>query len=165
LKVLKEFTIQFANLKLGAHFYEFEVNNKFFEEFDWLDYTRSQFKVNVELTKQSTMLLLKFDFEGIIAVPCDRCLDEVEINIEGSEQLIVKFGSEEYEETEEILVILEGEYELNIAKYIYEFIQLNVPQKRIHAEGKCNPDVIKKLKSIEKEEVIDPRWSGLNKLK
>ena len=164
MKVLKAFTIPFAHLKLGTHPYEFEVDNKFFEEFDCLDYTDSQFKVNVELTKQSTMLLLKFDFEGNITVPCDRCLDEVKLAVKGSEQLIVKFGSEVYEETDEILVIIEGEHELNVAKYIYEFIQLNVPQKRIHTEGECNPEVLEKLKSVEKE-VVDPRWSNLNKLK
>lgn len=144
--------------------YEFEVDNEFFEELDCLDYTDAQFKVSVELTKQSTMLLLKFDFDGSVLLPCDRCLDEVSIPIEGTEQLIVKFGSEEYEETEEILVILEGEHQLNIAKYIYEFIQLSVPQKRVHQEGQCNPDVIEKLKNVEKE-VVDPRWSNLNKLK
>ena len=165
MKVLKDFTIQFASLKLGTHVYEFEVDNKFFEELDCLDYTATQFKVSVELTKQSTMLLLKFDFEGSVLLPCDRCLDEVSIPIGGTEQLIVKFGSREYEETEEILVLLEGEHELNVAKYIYEFIQLSIPQKRVHQEEQCNPDVVKKLKNIENKQDLDPRWSGLNQLK
>lgn len=163
--MLRDYRIQFVNLKLGTHFYEFEVGNKFFEEFDCLEYADVHFKVGVEFTKQSTMLLLKFNFKGNVSLPCDRCLDEVNIPVLGKELLIVKFGNEEYEETEEILVIPEGEHELNTAKYIYEFIQLNIPQKRVHQNGECNPDIIKKLENSENKQDIDPRWSDLNKLK
>ncbi len=108
------------------------------------------------------MLLLKFDFKGSITVPCDRCLDSVEIAVEGEEKLIVKFGNEEYDETEEIVVIPIHEHEINVAVYIYEFINLNLPKKRVHPEDLCNQEVIERLKKVEqKKEIIDPRWSSL----
>jgi uncharacterized metal-binding protein YceD (DUF177 family) len=167
LKAFSDYKIQYASLILGTHVYEFDVDKKFFEEFDCFDYLNVSFKVQVELTKQSTMMLLNFSFEGNIMVPCDRCLDEVEVPVSGAEKLIVKFGNEAYDETDDILILPENEHELNVAKYIYEFIQLNIPQKKAHQEGECNPEVIKKLEKIEnkKESDIDPRWSDLNKLK
>ena len=167
MKVLNKYKIQFANLKLGIHAFEFEANKEFFEEFDCFDYLTAAFNVKVELKKQSVMMILNFEFSGNISVPCDRCLDEVDVYVDGEEKLIVKFGNEAYDDTDDILILPEHEHELNVAKYIYEFIQLNTPQKRVHQYGECNLEVVDKLKNIEykNEKEIDPRWSGLNKLK
>lgn len=167
MKALDKYKIQYASLKLGTHLYEFEVDKKFFEEFDCFEYLTATFSVKVELVKQSMMMLLNFEFNGSISVPCDRCLDEVEMPVEGEEKLIVKFGNEIYNETDDILILPEHEHEINVANNIYEFIQLNIPQKRVHQEGECNPEVISKLEIVidDNEKEIDPRWSGLNKLK
>jgi uncharacterized metal-binding protein YceD (DUF177 family) len=168
LRGLSEYIIQFEGLKQGTHFYEFEVDNKFFEEFDCFDFEYSSFKVNLEFIKQSTMLLLNFDFDGFITVPCDRCLDDVDVDVEGEEKLIVKFGNESYDDMEEILVLPNHEYEINVAKYIYEYIQIALPQKRVHEDGECNQEVIKELEKIEQKQEkkdVDPRWATLKDIK
>ncbi len=166
MKTLKDYTIQFVSLKQGTHFFEFDVDNKFFEEFDDCEFIDSTFKVELEFIKQSTMMLLNFSFNGTITVPCDRCLDDVIIPVEGEEKLIVKFGKEEYSDTDDIVVLPENEYEINVAQYIYEFIEINIPQRKIHEEGECNEEAIKKLNELEvkNDKDIDPRWSALNNL-
>lgn len=163
MRSLSEYIIKFEGLKQGTHFYEFNVDNLFFEEFDCFEFEKLSFKIDLEFEKQSTMMLLTFNIAGNITVPCDRCLDEVEIDVDGEEKLIVKFGNEEYDETDEILVLPEHEYELNVAKYIYEYININLPQKRVHPEGLCDQDVIDKLEKIEQkiESDVDPRWLTL----
>ena len=160
---LSEYNIKFEGLKQGTHFYEFNVDNKFFEEFDCFEFDKSSINVDLEFKKQSTMMVLTFDFYGTISVPCDRCLDEVDVDVEGVEKLIVKFGNEVYDQSDEILVLPIHEYELNVANYIYEFINVNLPQKRTHFEGLCNQKVIEELNKIEKKEETndDPRWSSL----
>lgn len=166
MKTLKDYTIQFVSLKQGTHFFEFDVDNKFFEEFDDCEFIDSTFKVELEFIKQSTMMLLNFSFNGTITVPCDRCLDDVIIPVEGEEKLIVKFGREEYSDTDDIVILPENEYEINVAQYIYEFIEINIPQRKIHEEGECNDEAIKKLNELEvkNDKDIDPRWSALNNL-
>ncbi len=163
MKGLSEYNIQFVGLKQGTHFYEFNVDNSFFEEFDCLDYDKAMFKVDLEFIKQSTMMRLNFNFAGTILVPCDRCLNEVEIPVEGEGNLVIKFGQSKFEETDEILVLPENEFEINIASYIYEYISVHIPRKRVHTESECDADVLKKLNKLEekKETEIDPRWSGL----
>jgi len=167
LRSLSEYIIKFEGLKQGTHFYEFNVDNKFFEEFDCFEFKKSFFKIDLDFEKQSTMLLLRFNFTGTITVPCDRCLDEVDVNVEGSEKLIVKFGNEEHDETNEILMIPIHEHELNVAKYIYEFINIGLPQKRIHLEDICNQEVIDELEKIEQKNEVesDPRWATLKDIK
>jgi uncharacterized metal-binding protein YceD (DUF177 family) len=163
MRNLSEYNIKFEGLKQGTHFYEFDVDNKFFEEFDCFEFNKSALKVDLEFKKQSTMMVLTFVFSGTITVPCDRCLDDVDVDVDGEEKLVVKFGNEEYDQSEEILILPIHEYELNVANYIYEFINVNLPQKRIHFEGLCNQEVIDELDKIEQKEEIndDPRWSSL----
>ena len=161
MRGLKEYVIPFEGLKEGTHFFEFKLDNSFFEEFDCFDFSKATFKVELEFIKQSTMLLLNFSFAGQITVPCDRCLDEVDVDVEGNDTLVIKFGNELYEETEEIIIIPFNQYEINVAKYIHEFIEVNVPQKRIHVEGLCNKEIISELEKIEQKKEIDPRWAKL----
>jgi len=174
MKNLSEYNIKFEGLKQGTHFFEFDVGNTFFEEFECFDFKDSAIAVGLEFEKQSTIMVLTFDFLGAITVPCDRCLDDVEVEVAGEEKLFVKFGNEEYDETDEILMLPIHEYELNVAKYIYEFINVNIPQKRTHDEDLCNQDVIDKLKEVapvapetesSKEIDVDPRWASLQGIK
>lgn len=164
---LSEFDIKFTGLKQGIHFYEFHADNSFFEYFDCTDFISADFVIKLELTKQSTMILLNFVFQGQIVVPCDRCLEETTIEIKGDDGLILKFGNEVVEDQDEILFLSENEYKVNLAKHIYEFVSVNIPQRRIHSAEECDPEVIEKLNIIEikNDTYVDPRWSGLQNLK
>lgn len=166
MRVLGEYIIQFEGLKPGTHLFEFEVDTKFFEEFDCFEFDKALFKVELNLEKRSTMMLLNFSIDGSFTVPCDRCLDDVDILVNADEQLIVKFGSEVFNETDDILILPENEHEINVASSIYEFIMLNVPQKRTHKKGKCNQAVIDELEKVEykEEQEVDPRWAKLKNI-
>jgi len=90
--------------------------------------------------------------------------------------LVVKFGDKFNDELEDILIIPHGEYEVNVAQYIYELIILSVPAKRLHPgikDGTLQSDILKRLEELspkdieEKEktsEKVDPRWNTLKKL-
>jgi len=165
LKVLNDYTIQFVSLKQGIHHYEFNVDNKFFEEFDYFEFSKSNFDVELEFEKKSTMMLLNFNFSGEITVPCDRCLEDLDMDVEGEGGLIIKFGDEPYDGTDDIVILPENAYEINVAQYIYEFIEVNVPQKKAHDEADCDVETLNKLNEfkIKSNDKIDPRWSGLDK--
>ena len=163
MKILKDYTIQFVGLSQGTHFFEYKINNKFFEELDCNDFIDAAFVVELEFIKQSTMMLLNFSFKGKIKVPCDRCAEDVEMPIKGAEKLIVKFGDTSFNDIDDILILEENEHQLNVAHYIYEFIELNIPFRRTHKENECDAETIKKLNelAVNKTENIDPRWSTL----
>lgn len=168
-KKKQKLIIPFVGLKEGMHDFEFEIDSTFFEQFDFSIIESANFHVAVKLEKKINMLNLHFDLEGVLHMSCDRCNDAVEVAAEGEQDLIVKFGEETFDETDEIKIISSSEHELDITAEVYEYIHLLMPNRIVHDSlSECNQEVISKLqelnKTIENKEA-DPRWAALSKLK
>ena len=147
----KEYTIPFVGLKLGKHKFEYQISNAFFEIFDYNEFQNSDIKVNVVLDKQSNLLELNFKHEGTINVPCDLTSEDFDLPIKGKLKLIVRFGETFNNDNEELLILPFGEFEIDIAQYIYEMIILSIPLKRIHPgikDGSLNTEALTKLKEL-----------------
>lgn len=175
MKPLKEFIIQFVGLKLGEHCFEYKIDKKFFEYFEYEEFNDANVDVSITLTKKATLLELHFKLVGIVNVFCDLTNEPYNQEIENDFDLVVNFGDAYNDENEEILIIPHGDYEINISQYIYELIVLSMPSKRIHPgikDGTLKSEILDKLeelspKGIEEEkdkEDIDPRWNTLKKL-
>jgi len=175
MKPLKDFTIQFVGLREGKHCFEYQIDNKLFEHFEYEEFNDVKLDVKVDLNKKSTLLEFHFKVSGIVNVNCDLTNEPYNQDINNDFDLVVNFGNEYNNDNEEILILPHGEYEINIAQYIYELIILSVPFKRIHpgvTDGTLNSDILDKLeelspKSLEEKEDnedIDPRWNTLKKL-
>ncbi len=140
------YKIDLKNLSSGVHQFEYSLENKFFIDIDGTEVQKGKVKVFLTLKRSSIMFDMNFQLNGIVWVPCDRCLDDMELPIETENRLVVKFGKEYAEESEEIVVIPEAEGAINLAWFLYEFIALAVPMKHIHPPGKCNKSMSSKLK-------------------
>lgn len=169
----------------GIHEFDYSLENKFFADIDGDQVQKGKVKVHVRVKRMSMMFEMDFHTEGIVMIPCDRCLDDMEQPIETDNRLIVKFGKEYAEESDEILIIPEEEGKLNIAWFLYEFIALAIPMKHVHAPGKCNKAMSAKLnkhrarsmdddedgladfdevEGAEEDRPVDPRWDALRDL-
>lgn len=171
-KYLKQFDLQFSGLKPGLHQFDYKVDKTFFDWFEVMDIEDATIDVAVELDKKSTaMLVFKFKINGTVTTTCDRCMEALTIDIASNERLIAKFGEEESED-DDIIILPESAWQLNIAQYIYEFAMLAIPLRKVHEPKDCDPLVIEKLNQIQVEEEpqvdeeddIDPRWSALKNL-
>ena len=178
MKNTKEYLIPFIGLKPGKHHFEYQINNAFFEIFDYNEYQNSDIKVNVVLEKKSTLLELAFEHKGVVNVPCDLTSEDFDLPIKGKMKLIVRFGEEFNNENEELLILPHGEFEIDVAQYIYEMIVLSVPLRRVHPgvkDGTLRTEALTKLNELavkevsieeenKEEENIDPRWDKLKQL-
>ncbi len=179
MKKTKEYLIPFVGLKQGKHHFEYQLNNAFFEIFDYDEFENSNIKVNVVLEKKSSMLELVFQHQGTVNVPCDLTSEEFDLPIKGKMKLIVRFGEEFNNDNEELLILPFGEFEIDIAQYMYEMIVLSIPLRRVHPgvkDGSLKTEALEKLnelkvkepkqeeKEVQKEEDIDPRWDKLKQL-
>ena len=161
-------------LKQGKHQFEYDIDNKFFEHFEYDDFNSANVKVDLELEKKPTMLELAFRASGTVYVYCDLTNEPYDQPIDSELFLVIKFGQEYNDDNEDLLILPHGEYEVNIQQYIYELIVLAVPSKRVHPgvlDGTLKSEVLEKLdelspreKEIKAEEDIDPRWEKLKNL-
>lgn len=169
----KEFTIPFSGLKLGKHHFEFQIDNAFFESFDYDEFNDASIKLDVVLEKMSTMMELVIRSSGWVNLACDITNEPYNQPLSSTLELVIKFGEDFNDEDDEILVLPHGEHQFNIAQYIYEMLVLAVPSKRVHpgiADGSLKSDALKKLEELQPRETkgdkenTDPRWDALKNL-
>lgn len=167
-KSKNEFIIPFIGLKIGTHEFDFSVSDEFFEGIEYSVVERGRVDFHIVFEKKETMMIADFELNGTVETQCDRCGDELSMPINGSYQLIFKFGDDESED--ETLVVLPSEaYRIDLRPHFHEFITVSLPSRMIHEEGDCNEemeDLIDEYSAhSEEDEELDPRWSELNKLK
>ena len=173
MKELKNFNIPFVGLDIGSHRFDYEISEEFFEFFEYDEFNKAKLNIAIDFDKRANFFELNFNFNGKVNVNCDVSDEEFDLDLNGDLKLIVKFGEEFNDENPEILVIPHGEYEVNVAQYLYEMIILSQPIKRIHPgieDGTLDSDVYDKLEELrpeenfEEKENVDPRWDKLKNL-
>lgn len=174
MKDLKDFNIPFIGLKLGSHLFEYQIDNKFFEAFNFDEYLDANITANVDFVKKTTLMEVSIRIDGTVHVPCDTTNIAFDQEIDGNLNLIVKFGPEYNDDNEDILILPHEEYQLNLSQYIYELIVLSVPSKRIHPkvlDGTMKSDTLDKLNELQittekpiEDTETDPRWDKLKNL-
>ncbi len=171
MSYLKQFTLPVKGFGLGRSSFEYKIGNQFFEHFEDSEVSEASIAVMLDVNKQSNMMVLNFNMHGTVQTQCDRCLDDFDFIIESKQTLFVKYGNEETDLNDDVIFISEGEHEINVAQFIFEFINLSLPIKKVHGidkKGKslCNKEMLNKISdhSVEEEEQSDPRWDKLKDL-
>lgn len=146
-------------------------------------------EVKLTVVCKHDMYNLTFHITGTVTLICDRCLDDLILPIDETYDIAVKYG-EDYDETDELLIIPQSELTLNVAYMIYDTVSLAIPLKHVHPMGKCNramSALLRKHRAVKDDEdaelaetligemesmpddvddapAVDPRWDGLKKL-
>ena len=165
------FAIPVGGIKDGLHYYDFEINKEFFDQFEESEVKDGSLKAGIEVRKSSSHIDLNIKISGIVMICCDRCLGMFPLNIDCENRLLVKFGKLRDESDPDIVTIPADEHELDLKQNLYEYIHLALPIQRVHPgdeKGKstCDPAMLKKLGEhiVEEEHGADPRWDALKKL-
>jgi uncharacterized metal-binding protein YceD (DUF177 family) len=169
VKSKQQFIIPYKGLREGRHEFVFDIDSKFFDDFPESEIKKGDVQVKVFLIKRVNMLEFNFEISGDVWVICDRCLDEFCMPIEYETKLFVKFGEISEEQTDEIISLSFSEHEFDISQYIYEYIHLSLPYRRVHPDNKrgkstCNKEMLDKIEKYiipEDEQNNDPRWDNL----
>ncbi|MBK7560245.1 MAG: DUF177 domain-containing protein [Chitinophagaceae bacterium] len=174
----REFEIPFVGLKPGVHEYNYSINDKFFEAFQQQDFRNCKANVKLSLDRKSSFMLLKFEIGGTLEVTCDRCNSNLPLELWDEFNITVKLVEDpeamnEQEDDPDMYYIGQGEHHLDIANWVYEFINLSIPFQKICDFEKmdgpyCNAAALDMLKKMEPEEIKaeeNPIWKGLEKFK
>lgn len=173
------FDIAFVGLKPGIHEFEYAIDDKFFVDYQEQDFRQCIAQVKLTLDKKVGFMLLKFEVGGKLEVTCDRCGNNLPLELWDDFNIVVKMVEDpevmnEQEEDPDVYYISRGESHLRISDWIYEFINLSIPMQRMCTVEEmggpyCNKEVLAMLKKLEadaqNDEPQNPLWKGLEKFK
>lgn len=182
MKAAQKYNINIVGLENKQYVFEFEGGDDFFAALEQTLVEKGNFKATITLDKTATMIQMKFDIVGTVELTCDRSLELFDEPFRAQRRMIFKFGNEPGELTDEIEIIAWDTASINLAPYIFDFIGLALPVKRLHPkfrtddeddededgtmvyQSEATPDD-DDTQNHSDEEKIDPRWEALKKLK
>lgn len=174
----------------GVNEFDYKLGKQFFINMENNDVRDADLTVNLVVNNTGDFFDLTFAVEGEVTVVCDRCLDDLVLPIETAYHVVVKYGDNYNDSTDELLEIPESDNYLNVAYMLYDTVMLAIPIKHVHPMGKCNRamsallkkhrsavaddddaaiedqliDEMDSMDSASTETVTDPRWDELKKL-
>jgi uncharacterized metal-binding protein YceD (DUF177 family) len=173
----RTFDIAFVGLKAGIHEFEYEINDKFFVDYQEQDFRNVTAHIKLSLDKKNGFMLLRFEVGGKLEVTCDRCGNNLPLELWDEFNIVVKIVEDpeqmnEQEEDPDVYYISKGESHLRVADWVYEFINLSIPMQRMCTEDEiggpnCNKEVLAVLKKMDARDhkAVNPVWKGLEKFK
>ncbi|WP_421872028.1 YceD family protein [Marinoscillum sp.] len=174
MKGLREYQIDIFSLSHKQHEFEFKIDDQLFSQFEERIVDHGSGVCHLQLDKSETMMTLHFHIDAQVELICDRSLDAFDYPMEIDEQVIIKFGEDNYTLSEEVMVIRQDTPSINIGDFIYEFITLAVPLKKLHPRYGDELDEDDEPEMIytshdepdeDQSQETDPRWEALKKLK
>lgn len=169
---MKTLSINIVGLELKAHHFSFSLGDEFLLQYGQGYLPGGQFSVEVVLDKHETFIEADFKIEGTTKLTCDRSLEVFDFPIHLEKRILFKYGEEDMEMTDEIMLISREKSNLDLGQFIYEFIGLSIPIKKLHpkfededddGEGKMIYSSSTDEASDENE--VNPIWEKLKKLK
>ena len=168
MELLRIYDIDISKLNLGQHDFHFQIEDKFFELFDYSLIDHGSLSASIILDKKTSFLSMEFKIKGRIELICDRSLDSFDFDLETENEIVLKYGEEARVLSDEIEMIPLNIQKINVARYMYEFISVAMPMKKLHPRYKneSSEDQIIFSSTKDQEEMldVDPRWNELKKL-
>ena len=172
----EEFKLRISGIERGKHSFSIDCDNAFFEVAEIPDLHEGDVKLQIEMDISDKIVTLDLHFKGYVTLPCDRCMEPVNIDMDFTDNLVVKLMPwiEEPEEEDNLWIVNENTYELDLFHFVYESISLALPTQILHPDDEngnstCNPEILKKLEELTPHENtmgdIDPRLEALKDIK
>lgn len=133
-----EYKLMLKSLPEGKHSFEYHLDKQFFINMENADVRDADVKVMLDVDHRGDAYMLAFRLTGTLTVLCDRCLDELPLDIDTTYALTVKYGEEYNDDSDTLLVIPESDNYLNVAYMLYDTAVLAIPPRHVHPQGKCN---------------------------
>lgn len=177
MKHNREYEIAWQGLKPGPHTYIYDIDDRFMKDREVGEgFSNWNARIKLEFDKHENFFMLRFDIDGEVTVPCDRCGDDFDLKLWDEFSLIIKLtGADEDEKPEDeddVVFIPFSETVIDISGWLYEFLMLSVPLQYIHpnkADGSsgCNEEALRLLDKMADniEHIENPLWKGLEALK
>ena len=174
--------LKIKTLPFGTHAVECHVDESFFNDAEQTEVRSADVDVNLKVTrKNENTFHLEISCNGTVTIPCDRCLEDLDLPVDLDYRLNVEQMGTEYDDSSDELLIVPAEWrELDAAPIVRDTLLLAIPMTHCHENpDDCNADMLDLLDRHSVEAVpdddddqstcettgTDPRWEALKKLK
>lgn len=171
---MKPLSINIVGLDLKAHHFSFSLGDAFLQQYGQGYLPGGNFSVEVVLDKHETFIEADIKIIGSVKLTCDRSLEVFDFPVKQEKRILFKYGEEETELTDEIILISRDRSKLELGQLVYEFIGLSIPIKKLHPKFQDEDDddteegklvYTSSTDEINDDEEVDPIWEKLKKLK
>ena len=152
MEIAQRYSIAYKGLKSGNYDFDFPVDAELFRAFESAEISDGDCRVSVHLERAEQRMMLDVQITGEVTVACDRCLEDCSLPIDFSDRLTVEITDELGEYDGEVMWVLPAEDMVDLSQYIYESIVLSLPYQRVHPEGECDPEMLKRFRIVSGEE-------------
>ncbi|MBR5086982.1 MAG: DUF177 domain-containing protein [Muribaculaceae bacterium] len=177
--------LSISSLPFGKQEFNYHLDGDFFNEIEASEVRSGSVDVALSVNhRQEGIYELDFVCNGVITIPCDRCLDDMDHVVDTNYQLTVKMGDALDDSIDNVLVIPSSWRTLDLGPIVRDTVLLTIPMMHTHSPGECNEDMLGRLeehaaRGYSNDEdfetppsqnetaeggAIDPRWSALQQL-
>lgn len=149
-----KYEVLFAGLNADKQRFEMPCDASFFEALGNPDILGGEVSAEVYLSGRDERYSCVVKCKGVVDVPCDRCLEAMQIPVDAEYAFTLTFG-EEADEGDGYVVLPYGARSFDFSGIIADTIVLSVPLRHIHEEGKCENTMLDTLREMNLEEEID----------
>ncbi len=188
------YKLPLKSLPVGTHKFDYKLEVKFFSDMESPDVRDANVDAHIDVVYRDGAYDMTFKFTGEVVLLCDRCLDDLHFPIDTTYHIVVKYGEEYRDDSDDFLEIPESDNYLNVAYMMYDTVSLAIPIKHVHPMGKCNRAMSALLRkhrttlpgdedsvleeqlidemdsmpdgneSVDQQQTTDPRWDKLKDL-
>ncbi len=158
--------IPLNGLPAGKSDFSWHAGKEFFESFGNSEILDADLEVRAGVVKSGNFLGIDVEICGTLTVACDRCLENLDMPVDETVLLSVKFGEEPAdgdadaaEGEREILYLPSDGGDIDLSQTVYDYSCLALPMQRVHEAGGCNPAAARYL-SLDDEMPQEPKEPG-----
>ena len=104
MRSFESLRIDLKDLKDGLTTVEYDLDDSYFEYIEGPEVRKGNVHVILSIHKVNDFFELNVHTEGIVSIPCDLCLDDMEQPISTDNRLVVRFGDENSDDDEVVTI-------------------------------------------------------------
>ncbi len=136
---MKSIIIPLNDWAAGERKFLSHVGLEFFQKFDNSEILDADVNVEVRVVKEGLRKVeADLHLSGTVTVPCDRCLEPLQVPVEVSPSEVFTWDTENEN--------------WDLSQAVYDYICLSLPLQKVHPEGGCNPDTVRFLSHVERQD-------------
>ncbi len=124
---------------------EIELADRFFADLEQEEISGGDVHVSVAVRSSADAVYkVEIAAKGCVTVPCDRCLDPLQLEVDTKELVYVK-DDEPGEGDSPDMLYTEADGTCDLSWCVYEIVETSLPMQRTHDVDDCNSDMLSRM--------------------